>query len=119
MVSALRARRLAAALELDVDAMPICLACLSFVSGALDHEDEPKIRGALVAFTPRLWEEGLAEPARAALAKAARRGIPDAAAALADLDACGPRTPIARAIVRRLATDLSYRSKAAWAAMWN
>jgi hypothetical protein len=119
MIPAPRARRLAAALDLDVDDIPICLACLSFVSSALHDDDEPKIRGALVAFTPLLWDEGLAEPAYAAVERAAQRGIPDAAAALADLDARGPRTPIARAIVRRLASDLSYRSKAAWAAMWN
>jgi len=119
MLSAPRSRRLAAELELDLEVLPICIACLSFVSSTLDHDDEPKIRGALVTFTPLLWEEGLAEPARAAVEEAVRRGVRDAAGALADLDAHGPRTPIARAIVRRLASELSYRSRAAWAARWN
>jgi hypothetical protein len=72
-----------------------------------------------VRFTPILWEEGLAEPAQAAVERAVKRGTPDAAAALADLGARGPRTPIARAIVRRLAGQLSFRAKAAWAASWN
>jgi hypothetical protein len=34
------------------------------------------------------------------------RGVPDAEAALVDLEASGPRSGVARAVVRRLARDL-------------
>jgi hypothetical protein len=101
-----RADAVAATLDLDVRAAGICLACLSFVSFPLDRGEEHKVRGAEREFTPILWEEGLAEPARRALERALARGVKNADRALADVDQAGPRTPIARAIVRVLAYQL-------------
>src|SRR5262245_31927211 len=103
--------RLAAALDLDVDRLPICLACLSFVSMAIDQGDERKIRGATVAMTPDLWAEGLELPAWTALEQARDRGVPLAAEGLADVAARGGRSRTARAIVRLLGEQLSARAK--------
>ncbi|MHB8643299.1 MAG: hypothetical protein ACYDA3_10485 [Gaiellaceae bacterium] len=119
MLPLLRARKLAAALDLDVDTLPICHLCLFDVAMAVDHDSEPQIRGALVRITPDLWAEGLEAPAREALVDAQRRGVADAGRALAELDAAGPRTTIARAIVRRLAEDMNVRARAAYAALTN
>jgi hypothetical protein len=118
-LDAKRARELAAQLDLDLGRIPICYPCLSFVSMAIDNGDEPKIRGATVEFAPILWDEGLAAPARAAVERAARRGVKNADRALADIDRAGARTPIARAIVRVLAVQLSTRVRASIAAPWN
>jgi hypothetical protein len=115
----LRARKLAAALDLDVDTLPICHMCLFDVAMAVDHDSEPQIRGALVRITPDLWAEGLEAPAREAVEEARRRGVADADRALADLDAGGARTTVARAIVRRLAEDMNLRARAAYAAFTN
>ena len=119
MLNAARARRLAEAIQLDLDDTKICLPCLSIVAAELEAGYEPKIRGALVSMTPTLWAEGLEAPARTSVADAARRGVRDAAAALLELNESGPRTPIARAIVRVLAAQLNVRSQASWAAKWN
>jgi hypothetical protein len=102
---------IAAALDLDLDDVPICLACLSFVTMAIDEGDERKIRRETNAMTPTLWEEGLAQPARLALGRAKQKGIPGAAAALSDVERHGARCAIARAIVRRLGEDLSARAQ--------
>jgi hypothetical protein len=102
---------IAAALDLDLDEVPICLACLSFVSMAIDSRDEREIRGWTIKMTPDLWDEGLALPARLAVARAARRGVTGAGEALSELEQRGPRSRIARAIVRRLAGQLSARAK--------
>lgn len=118
-LDAARARELAAQLDLDLGRIPVCYSCLSFVSMAIDDGEPAKIRGACVQFTPDLWEEGLAEPARAAVERAVRRGIKNADKALADIDRAGARTPIARAIVQVLAVQLSTRTRAAIAARWN
>lgn len=118
-LDATRARELVAQLDLDLGRIPVCYACLSFVSMTIDGGDEPKIRGATVQWTPILWEEGLAAPARAAVERAARRGVKNADRAFADIDRAGARTPIARAIVRVLAVQLSTRTRAAIAAPWN
>jgi hypothetical protein len=118
-LDAARARELAAQLGLDLGRIPICYPCLSFVSMAVDDGDSHKIRGATMQFTPDLWEEGLAEPARAAVERAVRRGVKNADRALADIDRAGARTPIARAIVQVLAVQLSTRTRAAIAAPWN
>jgi len=61
--------------------------------------------------TVPLWEEGLAEPALVAVREGCDRGLPDAQAALADLERGGGRTPIARAIVLRLARQLRRRAR--------
>jgi hypothetical protein len=52
-----RADTLAAQLELSLDG--VCLACLSFVSFAVDRGDEREIRRQLYAMTPDPWADGL------------------------------------------------------------
>jgi hypothetical protein len=104
-----RAAGVAAGLDLGLDDAGICFACLSFVSMALDEGNPARITGQLRSMTPILWSEGLAEPALAAARTACKRGMPDAAAALADLESRGGRSAVARAIVRRLAAELADR----------
>jgi hypothetical protein len=89
-------------LDLDVDRIGICQACLSFVSMSLD--DPKKARHWAFEMTPNLWEEGLREPALAAV-----RRLGDEAA-LADLEAKGGRSKTARAIVMHLARQQDERA---------
>ena len=105
------ATELAAALELDVDDIAICHACLSFVSLAIDSGDERKVAGSITRMAPDLWAEGLAQPVRLALERALKRGVANAEEAIVAVDKSGPRSPVVRAIVRRLASDLSTRAK--------
>jgi hypothetical protein len=105
-----RADALVAKLDLDLDA-GICHACLSFVSLALDEGDPAEIARQIRRMTPDLWSDGLAEPALAAVRRACELGVPDADAALADLEGQGGRSSLARSIVRRLAEDLSRRTR--------
>jgi hypothetical protein len=105
-----RADALAAALDLGPD-IPVCHACLSFVSFALDDGDRAEIARQARRMTPVLWAEGLAEPALAAVERARDLGVPDAQAGLADLERSGGRSSIARAIVLRLADELSRRTR--------
>jgi hypothetical protein len=107
----MNADAVAAALDLDLDDVSICLACLSFVSMAIDKDDERETRHWTITMTPDLWDEGLALPARLAVARAARSGVAGAAEALDELEQRGPRSRIARAIVRRLGAQLSERAK--------
>ena len=100
-----------AQLGLDVDALPICQACLSFVSFAL--EDPKEARHWCFEMTPFIWEEGLREPALAAVRRAGD------AEALADLEAKGGRSTYARAIVMELARQQDERSRRDWQAMQN
>jgi hypothetical protein len=106
-----RADAFAAALDLDLDA-GICRACLCIVSHALDQGDTAEIARQIRRVTQDLWEEGLAEPALAAVGRACDLGVHDAAAALADLERRGGRSSVARSIVRRLAEELSRRTRA-------
>ncbi|MGH2934429.1 MAG: hypothetical protein ACRDL2_07945 [Gaiellaceae bacterium] len=62
---------------------------------------------------PILWEEGLREPALAAV-----RRLGDEAA-LADLEGNGGRSRTARAIVMHLARQQEERARRAWQAMQN
>ena len=96
---------------LDVDRLPICQACLSFVSTSLD--DPKEARHWAFQMTPHIWDEGLREPALEAVRK---RGD---AAALADLEARGGRSKTARAIVMDLARQQDERAKRQWRAMMN
>jgi hypothetical protein len=100
-----RADRLVDQLELTLEG--ICLACLSFVSFPLDQDAPwPVVEGAVRRLTPDLWVDGLEQQAFDAVRRAVGRGVPDAEAALADLEAFGPRSGVARAIVRGLARQL-------------
>jgi hypothetical protein len=110
-VEARQAKGIASQLDLDLDDIPICLACLSFVSMAIDGGDERDVRGQLNRITPDLWAEGLAQPARLALGRARERGVAGAEAALADVEKRGGRSLTAQAIVYRLAADLSARAQ--------
>ena len=100
-----------AQLDLDVDQIGICHACLSFVSCSLD--DAKEARHWAFEMTPFIWEEGLKEPALAAVRK-----LGDAEA-LADLEAKGGRSKTARAIVMHLARQQDERARRAWQAMQN
>ncbi|MGZ8717185.1 MAG: hypothetical protein ACXWYO_08760 [Gaiellaceae bacterium] len=104
-----RADAVASELEVDLDG-GICHACLSFVSFALDEGDPAELRRQVRRMTPALWEDGLAAQALAAVRRACERGVHDANAALADLELSGGRSATARAIVRRLAAELSRRT---------
>ena len=105
-ITAQQARAVAHALELDLDEIDICLACISFVSFPLRAGDDREVHRALAYVTPHLWEEGLALSAVAALERARRAGLPHAQAALADIDALGSRSRVVREIVLCLAADL-------------
>jgi hypothetical protein len=105
------AAELAAQLDLDLDDVGICHACLSFVSFEIYGGNPHKIRGAVQSMTPWLWEEGLEVPVRMALERARRRGVAHADEALEEVRKLGPRTRIARAIVQRLGADLAARAQ--------
>ena len=92
-------QQLAAELDLDVYEVGICHACLSFVSFPLDDGDERKTAAAVRRFGPILWEEGLAEPLRAALERAQCRGIVGAETAIAEVESFGAATNKGRAQV--------------------
>ena len=100
-----------AQLGLDVDRLPICQACLSFVSMSLD--DPKKARHWTFRMTPHIWDEGLREPALEAVRRSGD------AEALADLEARGSRSKTARAIVMHLARQQDERSEREWQAMQN
>lgn len=86
-------------------------ACLSFVSFAIDSGDERKVAGSITRISPDLWAEGLAQPVRMALRRARERGVANVEEAIVAVDKSGPRSQVARAIVRRLAADLSTRAQ--------
>jgi hypothetical protein len=58
-----------------------------------------------------MWHEGLAGLALGAVRRACDQEIPDAPAALADLERNAGRSAVARAIVRRLAHELLRRTR--------
>jgi hypothetical protein len=102
---------LAAQLDLDVDDLAICQACLSFVSFALDCGDEREVASWTRRMAPDLWAEGLSEPVRMALRRARERGVKDADEAIRLVEEKGPRSSVVHAIVRRLADELSLRAE--------
>jgi hypothetical protein len=104
--TAAHARELVARLELDPHAIGICHACLCIVSFAIDKGDEREVRREVGAMAPWLWDEGLALPTRVALERARRAGIARADEAIADVDRRGARSPVVRAVVRRLGEEL-------------
>jgi hypothetical protein len=110
-ISAQAAVELAAQLDLDVDEVGICHACLSVVSFPLRAGDERETRRATNEFAPMLWDEGLEAPVRKALERARAAGVADADAAARDIEARGGRSITVKAIVRRLAADLWERSQ--------
>jgi hypothetical protein len=111
VIAAEAAAALAAQLELDVDEVGICHACLSVVSFPQRAGDERKTRRATNEFAPILWDEGLEAPVRAALDRAREAGVAGAEVAACDVEARGGRSVTVKAIVRRLAADLWERSQ--------
>jgi len=102
---------LAAELDLDVDDLAICHACLSFVSFAIDSGDEREVTSWTRRMAPDLWAEGLAGPVRMALRRAQERGVANAGEATRLVNEKGWRNQVVHAIVRRLAADLSARAE--------
>jgi hypothetical protein len=101
----------AAQLDLDVDDLAICHACLSFVAFAIDSGDEREVMSWTRRIAPDLWAEGLAEPVRMALRRARERGVADVEDAIRLVEEKGPRNQVVWAIVRRLASELSARAQ--------
>ena len=60
---------------------------------------------------PDLWEEGLEQPVRMALRRVRDAGVPDADAAILEVEARGPRSSTVRAIVLRLGRDLDEHAR--------
>src|SRR2546429_8089492 len=102
---------LGAGLELDLDDIASGQACLSFVSCAIGSGNEHKVAGSITSMAPDLWAEGLQQPVRLALERARKRGIANAKEAIVTVGESGARSPVVRAIVRKLAADLSARAK--------
>jgi hypothetical protein len=114
-----QADELAAQLELDPGS--VCFACLCIVSFALEGGRPNEIAAALTRITPDLWDDGLEGQVVAAAARACELGVPNAREALADLEQSGADSIVARAIVRRLAEELSDRTRTSfrWEAAMN
>ena len=111
VISAEATAALAAQLELAVDEVGICHACLSVVSFPQRAGDERETRRATNEFAPILWDEGLDAPVRAALDRAREAGVAGAEAAARDVEARGGPSVTVKAIVRRLAADHRERSQ--------
>jgi hypothetical protein len=102
---------LAQSLDLDVDSSGVCLACLSFVSFPLGDGKETLARREARRMAGDVWDDGLDVPLLAALTRARDDGVPDAEAALDDVQARGPRSAVVRAVVLRLAAELAERAR--------
>jgi hypothetical protein len=76
---------------------------------ALDFGDSGDVARELRQMTPDIWADGLSEVAIAAARRARDTGGQDADVALADLEERGGRSVVARAIVKKLAEELSRR----------
>ena len=108
------ARALASVLEVDYRTVPICLACLTFVSFPLDLGDEEKAGREAVALGPHFWEDGLADAVWASLEQACERRVDRAAEAIRELERLGPRSELVAAIVLRLAHAQVEEMRARW-----
>jgi hypothetical protein len=114
-----RLRALAEALRVELHSPGVCLACLTFVTAALASGDDRRINRAVTYIAPTLWNEGLDEPMRIALAHAARDGLPDATSAQREFEERGSRSTIFRAVIRHLADDLDEQMRREFAASLN
>ena len=102
-----RALALAQTLQIGLHSPGVCPACISFVAMEIDRGNERRVAGEITSFAPLLWDEGLGEAVRAALEPLARGGDEEARLALAELVVRRERSPIFRAVVRRLAGELA------------
>jgi hypothetical protein len=110
------AAAVAAELDLDIETVPICLACLTFVSFPLDLGNEREAVRAIRELAPDFWEEGLETPTREALEQARARGVERAAEAVRDVERLGARSEVVRAVVRRLAEEQLEQMRNRWGA---
>jgi len=101
-MSQARADALAAHLRIGLD-VGICHACLGFVCMAIEGGDVRAIARETRRVTRDMWDEGLAEPALAAVRRAGALGVADAEAALVDLESKGGSSIVAQAVVMKLA----------------
>ena len=106
-----RARAFADRLEVDVSRTSICYACLCIVSFPLDRGDEREALSEARRMTPILWHEGLEEYALPLVRRAVVAGVRDAERAFVDLEERHGRSAVARALVLRLAADLTRRTR--------
>jgi hypothetical protein len=102
-----RAVALAATLRVELNSPGVCPACISFVAMEIDGGNERRVAGQITSFAPLLWGEGLGEVVRAEFELRSRSGGDAAKEALAELVARRERSPIFRAVVRRLAAKLA------------
>jgi hypothetical protein len=103
-----RAVSLAATLEVGLHSPGVCPACISFVAMEIDDGNERRVAGQITSLAPLLWDEGLGDVVRTELERQARGGGgPDAVDALAELELRRERSPIFRAVVRRLGAELA------------
>jgi hypothetical protein len=109
------------AARLDLDLNCVCHACLCVVSLAVEGGEPREIADALARMTPDLWADGLEGRALTAATRACELDVPNASEALADLELRGAKSVVAQAIVRRLAEQLSARTRATlrWEAEMN
>ena len=107
-----RSDELAASLDLDVESSGVCLACLFFVSMPLADGDTAAARREARRLVADLWQDSLDARLTAALVRARDDGVPDAGAALDDIDSRGPRATVVRAVVLRLAAELAEQARA-------
>ena len=76
---------------------------------ALDFGGPGDVARELKRMTPDIWADGLSEVAMAVVRRSRDAGVPDANAALTDLEERGGRSAVARAIVQKLAEELARR----------
>ena len=95
------------AAQLDVGLDGVCLACLSFVTGAIHDGDPKEVRRWVRRMAPDLWEDGLERTILDVLGLAVARGDPDAELWLAEVEQKGPRGLLVQAVVARLAEQLA------------
>jgi hypothetical protein len=81
------------------------------VSFALDDGEPREIARQVRRIARDLWDEGLADQALPAVRRALELGVADAREALLDLERNGGDGVVARSIVRRLAAELSRRTR--------
>jgi len=102
-----RVAALAATLQIGLHSPGVCPACISFVAMEIDHGNERRVAGQITSFAPLLWGEGLGDLVRGELERLVRGGDEDARVGLAELVMRRERSPIFRAVVRRLAAKLA------------
>jgi hypothetical protein len=98
-------------LDLDLDDLAICLACLSFVACAIDVGDPDEVDSWTREIAPDLWNEGLREPVRMALHRARERGLAKSGEAIRSVENEGAQSLVVHAIVQKLGADLSARAQ--------